>query len=340
MSDQLTLNDVCTMIVDCEHKTAPEAITGQKYGFSIGTSSIRDGRMILGSAKPVDRQTFRLWSARATLQKDDIILTREAPAGQAALVDGTVPVCLGQRTVLLRSNKDMIEPRYLHYRLLAPELQERMHSRSEGSTVAHLNVQDIRGLPVGQLPDLPEQKAIAVTLGALDDKIAVNDRIVQTSFDIAEGNYVRLQDGATRSQTVGQLIDLRYGKALPAVGRVPGRFLVYGSGGITGTHNECLVPGTAAANRRVTCGKTVRRRLRALPGPTARVPDRAIGHAVTTPTARSGTLGPALRVPAWRPHRGDEDRLMRSGPNWRLPYWAWSNSWTQGDGRRCLLVGE
>ena len=39
------------------------------------------------------------------------------------------------------------------------------------------------------------------------------------------------------------LLELAYGKALKATDRTPGGFNVYGSGGITGTHNEALVAG-------------------------------------------------------------------------------------------------
>jgi len=243
MSEVLTLNDVCSLIADCEHNTAPQAKPGREFGYSIGTPSIRSGRMILSSAKRVDEQTFRSWSARAALQKNDIILTREAPAGEAALVDGTVPVCLGQRTVLLRPNPDVVVPRYLHYRLLGPGVQEIIHSRSEGSTVAHLNVKDIRGLALGDVPDLRRQEAIAALLGALDDKIAANDRIARTAFDLSDMLYIKVIGDAVRTVSLGDLIELKYGKALPSGERTDGNFPVYGSGGVAGTHDKALVEG-------------------------------------------------------------------------------------------------
>jgi type I restriction enzyme, S subunit len=242
-ADVPTLKDVCSLIVDCEHKTAPEAEPGREFGYSIGTPNIRSGRMILSSAKRVDEETFWSWSARAVLQKNDIILTREAPAGEAALVDGTVPVCLGQRTVCLRPNPDVIIPRYLHYRLLWSGVQEIIHSRSEGSTVAHLNVKDIRGLALGDLPDLRRQEATAALLGALDDKIAANDRIARTAFDLSDLLYLKVIGDAVRTVPLGDVMELKYGKALPSGDRTEGDFPVYGSGGVTGTHDQALVEG-------------------------------------------------------------------------------------------------
>lgn len=192
MSTETTLASVCSLIVDCEHKTAPAAAPGTEYAYSIGTPNIRNGRMIFGSAKRVDQDTYQRWTARAVPVEGDIILTREAPVGEAALVSGPERVCLGQRTVLLRPNPAIANPRYLHYRLISSDVQERMHSKAEGSTVPHLNVGDIRRLDVGDIPSLREQDAIADILGALDDKIVVNDRIAAKSLNLAVARYLQL----------------------------------------------------------------------------------------------------------------------------------------------------
>ncbi len=98
---------------------------------------------------------------------------------------------------MLRPKPDAIVPRYLHYRLLGPEVQELISSRSEGSTVAHLNVQDIRRLALGNLPDLFQQEAIASLLSALDDKITMNARIAETCRKLAVFIGQRLFLGAS-----------------------------------------------------------------------------------------------------------------------------------------------
>jgi len=197
MTDQLRLNDVCSQIVDCEHRTAPEAAIGHEYGYSIGTPNIRDGRLLLATAKRVDETTYRAWTTREVPHKNDIILTREAPVGESAFLDGSYPICLGQRTVLLRPDLQKVSPRYLHYRILSPAVQERLHSHAEGSTVAHLNVGDIRRITLGSLPALRDQEQIGSLLGALDDKIAVNGRVACTSLTLAQAEY----DEAAKSES-------------------------------------------------------------------------------------------------------------------------------------------
>lgn len=55
--------------------------------------------------------------------------------------------------------------------------------------------------------------------------------------------------------TLGELLSLEYGKALPAKSRVPGDVTVYGSNGIVGTHNVRLVQGPGiVVGRKGTAG--------------------------------------------------------------------------------------
>lgn len=55
--------------------------------------------------------------------------------------------------------------------------------------------------------------------------------------------------------TLGELLSLEYGKALPAKSRVPGDVTVYGSNGIVGTHNFRLVQGPGiVVGRKGTAG--------------------------------------------------------------------------------------
>lgn len=194
---EVTLAEVCAQVVDCEHRTAPAAACGQEYGFVVGTPSIRNGRLLLDNARRISRDTYRLWTARSVPQEGDIILTREAPVGEVAFVDGTVPLCLGQRTVLLRPDPLRVIPRFLHYLLQSPQVRHSMLARSEGSTVSHLNVAAIRELRLPSLPRMQEQLAVAAVLQALDDKIAVNERIIRTVLELGQTQYAlsSLSDG-------------------------------------------------------------------------------------------------------------------------------------------------
>lgn len=183
------LQDVTVLIADCEHKTAPGAAAGEEFGYSIGTPNLRQGRILFGSAKRVDRSTYDAWTRRAVPRVGDLILAREAPVGQVGLVPDGVAVCLGQRTVLIRPDVAQVNPRYLQYRLLSPAAQQWMTDRASGSTVAHLNVEDVRDIDLGSLPSRATQDEVAELLGAVDDKIDANRRVVTVATELAIALY-------------------------------------------------------------------------------------------------------------------------------------------------------
>jgi type I restriction enzyme S subunit len=190
MPNPVQLQEVVEFIADCEHRTAPAVPRDAAYAFSIGTPSIRGGRILLDSARPVDQSTYESWTQRGRPQAEDLILAREAPVGDVGRVDGNQRLCLGQRTVLLRPDQRKVNPRFLHYLLLSPPIQQWMQDRAAGSTVAHLNVEDVYKIDLGELPSLAEQRAIAEVLGALDDKIEANRHNVTLISDFIAATWL------------------------------------------------------------------------------------------------------------------------------------------------------
>lgn len=91
-SQNKILANVCQVIIDCEHKTAPIQATGYP---SIRTPNIGRGRLILDNVNRVSEDTYNAWTKRAIPQADDLILAREAPIGNVAIILKNIKVCLG-----------------------------------------------------------------------------------------------------------------------------------------------------------------------------------------------------------------------------------------------------
>ena len=140
------------------------------------------------------------------------------------------------------------------------------------------------------LPDIKSQRAIASVLGALDDKIENNRQINETLEEMAKaifkswfvgfdpvhakaaGNSPAHMDADTAalfpstfgddglpmgwsSKKIEDVMELAYGKSLKAIDRIMGHVPVYGSGGITGYHNDHLVEGPSViVGRKGTVG--------------------------------------------------------------------------------------
>jgi type I restriction enzyme S subunit len=115
--------------------------------------------------------------------------------GEVALVPAQPAVCLGQRTVLLRPTASDVEPKYLLYRIMAPQTQGWIRANALGSTVLHINVADVRRMPVGPLPSLNEQRRI---VDILEDHLSRLDA-AERELSSVTGRLDHIGEAALRS---------------------------------------------------------------------------------------------------------------------------------------------
>lgn len=181
----MQLNEICEFIVDCPHSTAPDEGAGYPL---IRTPNVGRGRLLLEGVHRVSERVYKDRTQRGIPQDGDIIFAREAPAGNAALVTNGAKVCLGQRTVLIRPNQEIVNPAFLVYYLLAPEQQYKLLGTANGATVAHVNLPVIRNLPV-ELPDRDIQDKIAGIISAYDDLIENNQKQIILLEEAAQRLY-------------------------------------------------------------------------------------------------------------------------------------------------------
>ena len=182
----MKLLDICEAIVDCPHSTAKNDGTGYPL---IRTPNVGKGRLKLAGVHRVSENVYNLRNERAVPQVDDLILAREAPVGNVAIIRQGQQVCLGQRTVLIRPNKERVDPDFLVYYLLSPKLQHNLLSSANGATVSHLNMSSIRSLEV-QVPDIEVQKRIGAILARIDDRIELNTAINENLEQQAQALYM------------------------------------------------------------------------------------------------------------------------------------------------------
>ena len=168
----IQLKDICD-IYDCPHTTAKDE--GKGYPL-VRTPNVGKGRLILNGIHRVSEDVYNSRNARAIPEEGDLILAREAPVGNVSIIMDGQRVCLGQRVVLIKPKRELVDPHFLTYYLLSAEVQHRLKNHANGAVVAHLNVSDIRNLWV-TLPELEEQVAIGKILRSIDDKIELNRQI-------------------------------------------------------------------------------------------------------------------------------------------------------------------
>lgn len=183
--NEVVLNDICELIVDCPHSTAYDEGTGYPL---VRTPNIGRGRLIYSGMHRVCEEVYNKRNARAIPQTNDLIFAREATAGNVALIREGEKVCLGQRTVLIRPNVNLVNPAFLTYHLLAPEQQYKLLSTANGATVAHVNMPTIRNLKLS-LPPLATQHRIATILSRYDSLIENYQKQIKLLEEAAQRLY-------------------------------------------------------------------------------------------------------------------------------------------------------
>jgi type I restriction enzyme S subunit len=148
-------------IIDTEHKTVAFYDDGEYL--VARTTNIKNGRLTLDGAKYTDAAGYEDWTRRAVPSTGDILFTREAPAGEACLVPEGLPLCLGQRTVLIRLDQNKADASFVLWSLYGGLAARFISDLSQGSTVAHFNMPDIGNIPLFTGP-IREQRARAMLL--------------------------------------------------------------------------------------------------------------------------------------------------------------------------------
>lgn len=160
---------VCSKIIDCKNRT-PDHDPNGEY-FVVRTTCIKGGKFYSKGGYQTNLSNFIEWTKRGEPNDGDVLFTREAPTGEAAIAPSDLRFCLGQRMMCLRPNRNKVTQKFLLYCVYGPLVREMIGAKSKGSTVGHLRVEEIAGLPL-LTPSIEEQIAITQhlegVLGKLD----------------------------------------------------------------------------------------------------------------------------------------------------------------------------
>ncbi len=209
-----------------------------RRGFDLPHRERRDGPYPVLSAG-----TTAGWHAEGPIRGPGLVIGRATNLGQPTWSDSDYwPL----NTTLYAADFKGNWPRWVFHLFEVLDLS----GFDSGSVQPMLNRNYVARLAVC-VPPLSEQRAIAEVLGALDDKIAANTRVAQRARKLAEAEFVALSSTRTERSTVGAIMKLEYGKALPTNQRTSGGVDVFGSGGVVGSHDKALVsaPGVVVGRK-------------------------------------------------------------------------------------------
>lgn len=218
----------------------------------------------------------------ANLRPGDLVITHRGTIGQVSMIPRNPRhgrYVLSTSQVKARLDPSQALPEFYYYWFLSPSGQHELLSNASTVGVPGIGqpVATIKSLKVPH-PPLPIQRAIAAVLGALDGKIAVNERIVECSYKLVQALWVEAASGARRFVPVAQVADVEkglsykgsgLGGATPlinlgnfsAYGRFKGSALKYYDGESKDRHwvnrGDLLMANTDLTQRREILGQPV-----------------------------------------------------------------------------------
>lgn len=151
--------------------------------------NVREHRIDLTDVRYISPE-FHDKLRKSLLRPGDVVTVRTGKPGTTAVIPETLPVANCSDVVITRPS-DELDPRWLSY-YINGVAHGFVASRLVGAVQQHFNVGAAKEMQL-LLPPIDEQRTIAATLGALDDKVESNRRAI----DIAES----LGDAILRSET-------------------------------------------------------------------------------------------------------------------------------------------
>lgn len=230
--------------------TLGDVLTLQR-GFDITKKQQRPGSIPVVSSSGISS-----YHDDARAEGPGVVIGRKGSLGTAFYLSG--PYWPHDTTLWVKDFKGN-DPYYCYLLLKSLRLDE----LDSGAANPTLNRNHVHRLDV-RVPPIAQQCKISAVLGAFDDLIAVSERRVVLLEHVVSWVYhewfARFRFPNHRRSTVkrsplgliprdwdvvrlSDIVDLRYGKALPAKARRPGRVAVVSSAGVIGEHDQALVEG-------------------------------------------------------------------------------------------------
>lgn len=179
---------------------------------SSGTALIRsqnvlDNSLQLDGVARITEEAARQLAGVTVLPGDVLInITGDSIARVARASTSVGSARVNQHVAIIRPSHEL-DGGFLQRVLVSPAMKDHLLALSQGgATRKALTKKQLQELLI-PMPDLATQTAIADVLGALDDKIAANGRVIQVSEDLLRTRFLRECDRAQRILRVSDILE-------------------------------------------------------------------------------------------------------------------------------------
>ncbi len=174
---EIKLGDLVKNTIDNRGKNAPLDTEGIIPLLESNLLKAGDRYPDLASAsKFVNIETYQNWFRSGHPNPKDVLITTVGNIGKVALMPQDKG-CIAQNIIAMQYKED-IDSTFMYYCLSQPNIQSYIQALNISSVQPSIKVGHLYSIPVN-IPPLEVQKKIAGVLGALDDKIELNNKINQ-----------------------------------------------------------------------------------------------------------------------------------------------------------------
>jgi len=260
----------CIRVTDGTHGTPKRQSSGK---YLITSRHLKEGTLDFENAYYISEEDFQEISRRSKVEQWDVIISMIGTVGLVHLERNKDVNYAIKNVGLFKVKEDELKGKWLYYYLRSGLSKEYIFRNKRGTTQEYIPLGSLRKFPITFPKDRQEMKKIILILESIENKISLNQRMNKTLEAIAqaifkhwfidfefpneEGKSYKSSGGEMvyneelgkempkgwKVGTIGDVLELRYGKGLPERKRRKGYFPVVGSNGIIGFHDSYLVDG-------------------------------------------------------------------------------------------------
>ena len=149
------LSEVCTLITDGTHN--PPKFVNEGIPFLL-VSNITGDVITYDTTKFITEATYNELIKRTPVEIGDLLLSTVGSYGHPALVEDSTKFSFQRHIALLKPNKTLIDSRFLHTSILAPDAQRQIDELVQGVAQKTLNLSAIKKIHI-PVPSMDAQAA-------------------------------------------------------------------------------------------------------------------------------------------------------------------------------------
>lgn len=219
---EVKLGEICTIIDGDRGKNYPKSneLQPQGYCLFLNTKNVPDNKFNFSECTFISKDKDELLGKGKLNYGDIVVTTRGTLANFAYYTKKCIynKIRINSGMVILRNeNKDLCT-HYLYHFLISNNFKQQVQSLATGSAQPQLPIKDMKNI-IMNLPPIDIQKKIAGVLGALYDKIELNNRINNNLEQQAQALFNNIYN-TNNNGTLADIVDVVESGSRPKGGAI------------------------------------------------------------------------------------------------------------------------